>query len=216
MLVEEEFVLAVSSKKFVSFFILLVLWTDPVQKRRFRSGMQEQRRNLQRKGLYDPESMSVTAVSVTETMWQRNGWSAMTGCDGWSVTACRDGWVAMMMEVLAMIGQQQWQGIWKPKESWRKKLLVGAMQSQLVCNGCRTVLLYPRGAVNVCCALCNTVTSCNTICGCITLVIAYRNGDVPTNMWRLPNVADACTWCDKCEMLLLSYMCPDFDHSPVH
>lgn len=34
-----------------------------------------------------------------------------------------------------------------------------AMQSQLVCNGCRSLLLYPRGATNVCCALCNTITS---------------------------------------------------------
>ncbi|GAY33820.1 hypothetical protein CUMW_008170 [Citrus unshiu] len=33
------------------------------------------------------------------------------------------------------------------------------MQSQLVCSGCRSVLLYPRGATNVCCALCNTITS---------------------------------------------------------
>ncbi|KAM0950734.1 putative transcription factor Znf-LSD family [Dioscorea sansibarensis] len=32
------------------------------------------------------------------------------------------------------------------------------MQSQLVCNGCRSVLLYPRGATNVCCAICNTIT----------------------------------------------------------
>lgn len=34
-----------------------------------------------------------------------------------------------------------------------------AMQSQLVCNGCRNTLLYPRGATNVCCALCNTITA---------------------------------------------------------
>ncbi|KAK4488056.1 hypothetical protein RD792_003798 [Penstemon davidsonii] len=33
------------------------------------------------------------------------------------------------------------------------------MQSQLVCSGCRTVLLYPRGAPNVCCAICNMVTA---------------------------------------------------------
>ncbi|XP_073061216.1 uncharacterized protein [Primulina eburnea] len=30
--------------------------------------------------------------------------------------------------------------------------------SQLVCGGCRTVLLYPRGATNVRCTLCNMVT----------------------------------------------------------
>nr|GMD03202.1 protein lsd1 [Ipomoea batatas] len=32
------------------------------------------------------------------------------------------------------------------------------MQSQVVCNGCRTILLYPRGASNVCCAVCNALT----------------------------------------------------------
>ncbi|KAL0363694.1 UNVERIFIED_CONTAM: protein LSD1 [Sesamum calycinum] len=39
-------------------------------------------------------------------------------------------------------------------------LAVGSsdMQNQLVCGGCRTVLLYPRGASNVCCAICNVVT----------------------------------------------------------
>ncbi|KAB5521799.1 hypothetical protein DKX38_026118 [Salix brachista] len=33
------------------------------------------------------------------------------------------------------------------------------MQSQVVCRGCASVLLYPSGATNVCCALCSTVTS---------------------------------------------------------
>ncbi|KAF5944882.1 hypothetical protein HYC85_018959 [Camellia sinensis] len=33
------------------------------------------------------------------------------------------------------------------------------MQSQIVCSGCRSILLYPRGASNVCCALCNAITS---------------------------------------------------------
>ncbi|XP_071909014.1 protein LOL2-like isoform X3 [Coffea arabica] len=32
------------------------------------------------------------------------------------------------------------------------------MQSQIVCSGCRSVLLYPRGATNVCCAFCNALT----------------------------------------------------------
>ncbi|XP_073280420.1 protein LOL2-like isoform X1 [Primulina huaijiensis] len=32
------------------------------------------------------------------------------------------------------------------------------MQSQVVCGGCRTVLLYPRGATNVRCSICNMVT----------------------------------------------------------
>ncbi|KAK6150178.1 hypothetical protein DH2020_017703 [Rehmannia glutinosa] len=57
------------------------------------------------------------------------------------------------------------------------------MQNQLVCNGCRTVLLYPRGATNVCCALCNVVTAvpppgmemAQLICGgCRTLLMHAR------------------------------------------
>lgn len=57
------------------------------------------------------------------------------------------------------------------------------MQSQLVCSGCRTVLLYPRGATNVCCAICNVVTSvppagmemAQLICGgCRTLLMHAR------------------------------------------
>ncbi|KAL2473897.1 Protein LSD1 [Forsythia ovata] len=57
------------------------------------------------------------------------------------------------------------------------------MQGQLVCSGCRTVLLYPRGAANVCCSLCNAVTSvpppgmemAQLICGgCRTLLMHAR------------------------------------------
>lgn len=33
----------------------------------------------------------------------------------------------------------------------------GEMQDQLVCHGCRNTLVYPRGATNVRCALCNTI-----------------------------------------------------------
>ncbi|KAM1032629.1 hypothetical protein ACFX2C_036273 [Malus domestica] len=58
-----------------------------------------------------------------------------------------------------------------------------SMQSQLVCSGCRSVLLYPRGATNVCCALCNTITPvpapgtemAQLICGgCRTLLMHTR------------------------------------------
>lgn len=38
-------------------------------------------------------------------------------------------------------------------------MVIAAMQSQLVCRGCKTTLLYPRGAANVCCAVCNVVTT---------------------------------------------------------
>jgi len=37
---------------------------------------------------------------------------------------------------------------------WMK---VADMQDQLVCHGCRNLLMYPRGASNVRCALCNTI-----------------------------------------------------------
>ncbi|CAH9111860.1 unnamed protein product [Cuscuta europaea] len=57
------------------------------------------------------------------------------------------------------------------------------MQCQLVCNGCRTTLLYPRGASNVCCAVCNALTPvpppamemAQLICGgCRTLLMHPR------------------------------------------
>ncbi|XP_042023754.1 protein LOL2-like [Salvia splendens] len=57
------------------------------------------------------------------------------------------------------------------------------MQSQIICTGCRTVLLYPRGATNVCCAICNVITAvppagmemAQLICGgCRTLLMHAR------------------------------------------
>ncbi|CAN0920193.1 Protein LOL2 [Linum grandiflorum] len=58
------------------------------------------------------------------------------------------------------------------------------MQSQLVCNGCRSILLYPRGASNVCCALCNTITAVpppgmdmsQLICGGCRTLLMYTRG----------------------------------------
>ncbi|MBA0748592.1 hypothetical protein Gogos_002584, partial [Gossypium gossypioides] len=59
------------------------------------------------------------------------------------------------------------------------------MQSQIVCSGCRSNLLYPRGATNVCCALCNAITQVplpgmdmgQLICGgCRTLLMYARGG----------------------------------------
>ncbi|KAM3254090.1 hypothetical protein ACQJBY_047923 [Aegilops geniculata] len=58
------------------------------------------------------------------------------------------------------------------------------MQSQIVCHGCRSVLLYPRGAPSVCCAVCHAVTNApppgmemaHLICvGCRTLLMYTRN-----------------------------------------
>lgn len=57
------------------------------------------------------------------------------------------------------------------------------MQSQLACSGCRSILLYPRGASSVCCAICNAVTpvplpgaemSQLTCGGCGTLLMYTR------------------------------------------
>ncbi|KDO77549.1 hypothetical protein CISIN_1g026941mg [Citrus sinensis] len=63
-------------------------------------------------------------------------------------------------------------------------LSLQGMQSQLVCSGCRSVLLYPRGATNVCCALCNTITSvpipgmemAQLICGGCRTLLMYTRG----------------------------------------
>ncbi|XP_057537323.1 protein LSD1-like isoform X3 [Amaranthus tricolor] len=58
------------------------------------------------------------------------------------------------------------------------------MQSQLVCSGCRTILLYPRGAPNVRCAICDTVSPVQPtglemdqiICGCCHTLLMYSRG----------------------------------------
>ncbi|KAJ8758572.1 hypothetical protein K2173_000293 [Erythroxylum novogranatense] len=59
-----------------------------------------------------------------------------------------------------------------------------SMQSQIVCSGCRNILLYPRGATNVCCALCNAITSvpppgmemAQLICGGCRTLLMYTRG----------------------------------------
>ncbi|WOG81625.1 hypothetical protein DCAR_0100776 [Daucus carota subsp. sativus] len=58
------------------------------------------------------------------------------------------------------------------------------MQSQLVCRGCRTMLLYPQGAANVCCAVCSVVTTVpppgmdmsQLICGGCRTLLMYTRG----------------------------------------
>mmetsp|Transcript_5663 Transcript_5663/g.6503 ORF Transcript_5663/g.6503 Transcript_5663/m.6503 type:complete len:223 (-) Transcript_5663:909-1577(-) len=56
-------------------------------------------------------------------------------------------------------------------------------QSQIICTGCRTLLVYPQGAQNVRCALCNIITSvppagtdmAQLVCGgCRTLLMYLR------------------------------------------
>ncbi|CAN6999294.1 unnamed protein product [Brassica rapa subsp. trilocularis] len=56
-------------------------------------------------------------------------------------------------------------------------------QSQLVCSGCRNLLMYPVGATSVCCAVCNAITAvpppgtemAQLVCGgCHTLLMYIR------------------------------------------
>ncbi|GAV77037.1 zf-LSD1 domain-containing protein, partial [Cephalotus follicularis] len=56
-------------------------------------------------------------------------------------------------------------------------------QSQLVCSGCRNLLLYAVGATSVCCSVCNAVTAvpppgtemAQLVCGyCHTLLMYIR------------------------------------------
>ncbi|XP_033134040.1 protein LSD1 isoform X2 [Brassica rapa] len=56
-------------------------------------------------------------------------------------------------------------------------VLQSEMQDQLVCHGCRNTLLYPRGATNVRCALCNTVNQFAHInCGNCRTTLMYPYG----------------------------------------
>ncbi|KAL5181658.1 Protein LOL1 [Glycine soja] len=73
-------------------------------------------------------------------------------------------------------------------------------QSQLVCSGCRNLLLYPVGATSVCCAVCNAVT---TVPPPGTVQFLHRNG--PVSLWRLSHFPHVHPWSHKCAMLLLSH-----------
>ncbi|KAL7097487.1 hypothetical protein ACP275_10G147800 [Erythranthe tilingii] len=58
------------------------------------------------------------------------------------------------------------------------------MQSQVVCSGCRNLLMYPSGATNVCCAVCSAVTAipppgmemAQLICGGCRTLLMYTRG----------------------------------------
>eukprot|EP00879_Flechtneria_rotunda_P017045 GHRR01017851.1.p1 GENE.GHRR01017851.1~~GHRR01017851.1.p1 ORF type:complete len:139 (+),score=25.98 GHRR01017851.1:779-1195(+) len=53
-------------------------------------------------------------------------------------------------------------------------------QSQIVCNGCRVLLSYPRGAQSVQCSLCHTVTQVpvygHVQCGGCSIMLMYPLG----------------------------------------
>lgn len=59
-----------------------------------------------------------------------------------------------------------------------------APQSQIICSGCRTLLVYPQNATNVRCALCHTITaalpsgmeSAQLLCGGCRTLLMYARG----------------------------------------
>ncbi|GER52611.1 zinc finger protein LSD1 [Striga asiatica] len=91
------------------------------------------------------------------------------------------------------------------------------MQSQIVCSGCRSLLMYPSGAGNVRCALCNAITNvpppgmemAQLICGsCRTLLMHTRGATSvrcscchTVNLSPAPNTAHIN--CGNCHMTLM-------------
>lgn len=92
------------------------------------------------------------------------------------------------------------------------------MQNQLVCIGCRSILLYPRGASNVCCAICNAVTAAPPpgtdmaqliCCRCRTL-LSYARGasSVRCSCCQMVNLASVSSQlthvqCGNCRTMLM-------------
>ncbi|XP_019422805.1 PREDICTED: protein LOL1-like [Lupinus angustifolius] len=95
---------------------------------------------------------------------------------------------------------------------------VNGGQSQLVCSGCRSLLMYPVGATSVCCAVCNAVTTvpppgtemAQLVCGgCHTLLMYIRGAtSVQCSCCHTINLAleanqVAHVNCGNCNMLLM-------------
>ncbi|KAI5641819.1 hypothetical protein M9H77_00357 [Catharanthus roseus] len=91
-------------------------------------------------------------------------------------------------------------------------------QSQLVCSGCRNLLMYPVGATSVCCAVCNAVTAvpppgtemAQLVCGgCHTLLMYIRGAtSVQCSCCHTINLAMEANQvahvnCGNCRMLLM-------------
>ncbi|KAG4134781.1 hypothetical protein ERO13_D08G178100v2 [Gossypium hirsutum] len=94
-------------------------------------------------------------------------------------------------------------------------------QSQLVCSGCRNLLMYPAGATSVCCAVCNAITAvpppgtemAQIVCGgCHTLLMYIRGAtSVQCSCCHTVNLAlevftanqVAHVNCGNCRMLLM-------------
>ncbi|KAH1267304.1 Protein LOL1 [Glycine max] len=96
-------------------------------------------------------------------------------------------------------------------------------QSQLVCSGCRNLLLYPVGATSVCCAVCNAVTTvpppgtemAQLVCGgCHTFLMYIRGAtSVQCSCCHTVNLAleanlVAHVNCGNCKMLLRPRQAP--------
>ncbi|XP_051151800.1 protein LSD1-like [Andrographis paniculata] len=91
------------------------------------------------------------------------------------------------------------------------------MQSQIVCSGCRNLLMYPSGASNVCCALCNAITTitppgmemAQLICGGCRTLLMYPRGatSVRCSCCHTVNLAPASNTahinCGNCHTMLM-------------
>nr|XP_010919877.1 protein LSD1 isoform X1 [Elaeis guineensis] len=91
-------------------------------------------------------------------------------------------------------------------------------QSQIVCSGCRNLLLYPLGATSVCCAVCNAVTvvpspgteMARLVCGGCHMLLMHMHGaySVQCSCCHTINLAleanqVAHVNCANCHMLLM-------------
>ncbi|KAL0550485.1 hypothetical protein IC582_015006 [Cucumis melo] len=111
---------------------------------------------------------------------------------------------------------------------------VTCCQNQIMCSGCKNMLIYPAGATSICCALCHAVTPVPTsgltmarlVCsGCYTLLMYSRGAtSVQCSCCRTINAASkesyqidfeswlqtanqmAHTNCGNCRVLLM-YQC---------
>jgi len=63
-----------------------------------------------------------------------------------------DGRLASLITIWLRLGAHSVRALFFPPS-------IPGMQSQIVCHACRTVLLYPRGASSVCCAVCQAITT---------------------------------------------------------
>ncbi|EPS73579.1 hypothetical protein M569_01179, partial [Genlisea aurea] len=104
------------------------------------------------------------------------------------------------------------------------------MQSQIVCSGCRSLLMYPSGATNVRCALCSGVTTApppgmemaQLICGGCRTLLMYPRGAASVrcsccHTVNLPPASIAHINCGNCNtMLMYPYGSPSVKCAVCH